>query len=142
MFGFAVLADIIVALHFFYVAFAVGSEILILLGGALRWGWVRGLPFRITHMASVLLVAVESIDGASCPLTVWEYRLRGLAGQRTEEQISFIARLVRGVIFYDFPAWVFMAAYVGFALFVGLTMLIVPPHRRSRYSARSEKSGD
>ncbi len=129
-------------MHFIYVAFAVGGEILILLGGALRWGWVRGLPFRITHMASVLLVAVESIGGAGCPLTTWEYRLRGLAGQRTEEQISFIARLVRGIIFYDFSARVFLAAYVGFALFVGLTFLIVPPHRRSRDSARTENGGD
>jgi hypothetical protein len=130
MSGYAVLADGVVTLHFFYVAFTVGGEILILLGWGLRWAWVRNLAFRITHFSCVALVAVESVVGASCPLTVWEYRLRALAGRSTEAQVSFIARLVRAIIFYDFPAWVFLAAYVGFALLVGLTFILVPPRRK------------
>ena len=100
---FAVLADLIVAIHFCYVAFTVGGELLILTGGLLRWDWVRRLSFRITHLASVVLVAVEASTGTQCPLTVWEYQLRTLAGQRVEAQISFVARLVRSVIFYNFP---------------------------------------
>ena len=131
MAGFALLADIIVVVHFCYVGFTVGGEILILLGGPLRWRWVRNLSFRIVHLASVALVAVEAAAGAQCPLTAWEYQLRMMAGQRVEGQISFIARLVRSVIFYDFPGWVFLAAYVGFAVLVGLTLLLVAPRRRS-----------
>jgi membrane protein YdbS with pleckstrin-like domain len=66
---------------------------------------------------------------------VWEYQLRTLAGQRVEAQISFVARLVRSVIFYNFPAWVFLVAYVGFALLVVLTLFLVPPRwKRSRES--------
>lgn len=38
--------------------------------------------------------------------------------------------LARSIIFYDFPAWVFIAAYVGFALLVGATFLIVPVKKR------------
>jgi hypothetical protein len=53
-----------------------------------------------------------------------------MAGQRGEEQISFIARLVRSVIFYDFPVWVFLAAYVGFTLLAGLSFILVPPRRK------------
>ena len=127
----AFLADLIVVVHFCYVAFTVGGELVILLGGACRWDWVRNVPFRVVHLASVVLVAAEALAGASCPLTVWEYRLRLLAGQGAEEQISFIARLVRSIIFYDLPAWVFLAAYVGFALLVGGTFFIVRPRRRS-----------
>ncbi|MCX7038041.1 MAG: DUF2784 domain-containing protein [Spirochaetes bacterium] len=126
---FAVLADLLVAFHLCYVAFTIGGELLILLGGLLRWGWVRNLSFRIVHLASVVLVAVEASTGTMCPLTVWEYQLRTRAGQKVEAQISFIARLVRSVIFYDFPAWVFLAAYVGFALLVGLTVVLVRPRR-------------
>jgi hypothetical protein len=132
MAGFALLADIIVTVHFCYVGFTVGGEIVILLGGPLRWRWVRNLSFRITHLASVALVAVEALAGAQCPLTIWEYQLRMMAGQRAEGQISFIARLVRSVIFYDFPTWVFLAAYVGFALLVGLTFILVAPRKSPR----------
>ncbi len=129
---YAFLADAIVTLHFLYVAFTIGGELVILLGGLLRWAWVRNLSFRIIHLASVVLVAVEAIGGAQCPLTVWEYRLRALAGQQVEAQVGFIARIVRSIIFYNFPAWVFLAAYVGFALLVGATMLMVRPRRKAR----------
>jgi Protein of Unknown function (DUF2784) len=127
---FAFLADLIVVVHFCYVAFTVGGELVILLGGVLRWAWVRNLAFRVVHLAAVVLVAGEAMAGASCPLTVWEYRLRTMAGQRVEAQISFVARLVRSIIFYNFPAWVFLIVYVGFAVIVGLTFVFLPPRRR------------
>jgi len=129
MVRFTAIADIIVILHLFYVGFTVGGELAILLGGLLRWGWVRNFAFRVVHLASVLLVAVEALAGALCPLTIWEYRLRELAGQQVERQISFFARLVRRIIFYDFPSWVFLCLYVGFAAMVGLTFYLLPPHR-------------
>ena len=127
---FALLADIIVVFHFCYVAFTVGGEVVVLLGGGLKWRWVRNLPFRIVHLAAVVLVAGEALAGASCPLTVWEYALRVRAGQSVEGQISFVARLVRSVIFYDLPAWVFLVAYVAFAALVALTFLVFVPTGR------------
>jgi len=125
----ALLADAVVVLHFGYVLFAVGGEVLLLAGGLLGWRWIRSLPLRPVHLAAVALVAVEALIGVVCPLTMWEYRLRELAGQRAERQLSFVARLVRTVIFYDFPAWVFTLAYVGFALLVAVTFLLFPPRR-------------
>jgi hypothetical protein len=130
--GYALLADLLVSFHFCYVVFAIGGELVILLGGVCRWRWVRNLPFRITHLCAVALVAVESVAGIPCPLTVWEYRLRQLAGQGSEQQISFIVRIVRSIIFYDFPAWVFVLAYVCFALLVAATFLFIRPVRRRR----------
>lgn len=128
----ALLADAVVVLHFGYVIFAVGGEMLVLAGGLLGWRWIRNLPLRLVHLAAVALVAVEALLGAICPLTEWEYRLRVLAGQRTERQLSFVARLVRTVIFYDFPAWVFTVAYVGFAVLVAGTFALFPPQRPRR----------
>ena len=101
----SLLADIIVTVHFCYVGFTLGGEIFILLGGLFRWNWVRNLSFRIVHLASAALVAVEALAGAQCPLTTWEFRLRTAAGQHVEGQVSFVARLLHSVIFYDFPAW-------------------------------------
>ncbi len=129
---FALLADVVLVTHFCYVAFTVGGEIAILVGGWLGWAWVRNLVFRIAHAASVGLVAVEALAGATCPLTTWEYRLRILAGQRVESQVPFVARLVRSIMFYDFPPWVFLVAYVGFAAVVGLTFVLVVPRRGRR----------
>ncbi len=128
---YAVLADIVVTLHLCYVAFTVGGEILILLGAALRWGWVRRLPFRIVHLSACVLVAVEAVLGALCPLTSWEYGLRGLAGQRFESQIPLTARIIRSIIFYDFPPWAFTAAYICFGLVVALTFVLVRPRRKT-----------
>ncbi|HUI72828.1 MAG TPA: DUF2784 domain-containing protein [Spirochaetia bacterium] len=127
---YAFLADLIVVVHFCYVTFTIGGEIATLLGAAVKWNWIRNLPFRIVHVGSVVLVAGEALLGASCPLTVWEYQLRGMAGQRVEAQISFVARLVRSIIFYDLPAWVFLVLYIGFAAIVVLTFVLVPPSRK------------
>ena len=133
---YALLADLIVIVHFCYVTFTVGGELLILVGGALWWPWVRNLAFRLVHLGSVVLVAGEALAGASCPLTMWEYRFRILAGQRVEEQISFVARLLRSIIFYNFPPWVFLVSYVGFAVVVGLTLVLIPPQYKPAQNAR------
>lgn len=76
-------------------------------------------------MAAVVLVAGKALEGAACPLTVWEYGLRVRAGQTVEGQVSFVARLVRSIMFYDLPAWVFLAASVAFAALVAVTFFIV-----------------
>ena len=127
---FGIAADAIVLLHLCYVLFAVGGQVAVLLGWALGWRWIRNMTFRITHLAAVFVVALEALVGVLCPLTEWEYRLRLRAGQNVEQQIPFMARLVRRIIFYDFPGWVFTLTYVLFALLVAVAFLFVPPRRK------------
>lgn len=129
------LADTIVTIHFCYVLFTVGGELAILLGGILRWRPVRNRTFRIIHLCCVTLVALEAAAGMLCPLTEWEYRLRELGGQRVEEQIGFVPRLIRSIIFYDFPSWVFTVMYVGFGALVIITFFLVRPEKRKRRAA-------
>ena len=133
---YAFLADLIVAFHLAYVSFAVGGELLILIGGIAKWEWVKNLPFRIVHLIAVVFVALEALIGIICPLTKWEYNLRRMAGQSAEEDITFVGRLIRMIIFYDFPDWFFTLLYVGFGGLVVLTLLLVPPKRKdNRHSA-------
>lgn len=141
---YGLLANAVLLVHFCYVTFTVGGEVIVLIGAAAKWRWVRNLPFRIVHGAAMVTVAVEALLGVSCPLTVWEYQLRVLAGEHVQSQIPFVARLLRSLIFYDFPAWVFIVAYVSFALLVVLTFLIVPPRpaRRRRAAAGDEPPGE
>ncbi|MDC7239707.1 MAG: DUF2784 domain-containing protein [Spirochaetales bacterium] len=122
----SLLADLIVVIHFLYVLFTVLGEGLILWGGFLKWQWIRNRTFRILHLAAVLLVALEALAGVLCPLTVWEYRLRGMAGQGAEQEVSFVARLIRRIIFYDFPEIFFIFLYTGFGILVIVTALLFP----------------
>jgi hypothetical protein len=128
----ALAADIVVLFHLIYVAFTVGGEVVILIGGIFGLSFVRNFSFRIIHLAAVLFVAAEALLGVLCPLTELEYRLRRAAGQRVEEEITFIGQLIRAVIFYDFPAWFFTLLYAGFGLLVALSFVFIPPHRRSK----------
>ena len=127
---YAFFADLLVLFHFFYVTFAVGGEFFILAGAFLKLGVVRNFAFRIAHLVAVVFVALESLVDVLCPLTEWEYNLRELAGQRVEREISFLGRLLRRIIFYDFPSWAFTLMYVGFGALVILTFIFVPPRRR------------
>ncbi len=126
------LADVVVFIHFLYVLFTVVGELAILLGGALKWHWIRNLPFRIIHLAASFFVAFEVLIGMVCPLTELEYTLRMEAGQYVNTQISFIGKLIRKIIFYNFSPLFFTLLYVGFASLVILSFIFIPPRRKKK----------
>ena len=125
---YAYLADLVALVHCAFVAFVVGGELAVLAGAALGWSWVRNLTFRIAHLAAIVLVALEAVFGVICPLTRWEFLLREIGGERAQMG-TFVGALLHKVLYYDFPAWVFPAAYAGFALVVSATFILVPPRR-------------
>jgi Protein of Unknown function (DUF2784) len=116
------LADAIVVVHFLTVLFVLAGVPLVYVGVALRWAWVRNRRWRVVHLGAIVFIAAESLLGIACPLTVWEYALRGqqYAG-------GFIERWIDQLLFYDAPPWVFTVAYVAFAALVLVTWVAVPP---------------
>jgi hypothetical protein len=120
------LADLVLLVHFAYVAFVVGGLALIWIGCALRWKWVRNWWFRVLHFAAIALVALEALAGVLCPLTWLEDALR----PSDKSGAGFIQRWVSALLFWDFPLWVFTLAYVAFAVLVGLTYRLLPPRPR------------
>lgn len=132
--GYSLLADLIVAVHFLYVMFAVGGQVIIMVGWVCRWQFIKQSTFRISHLIAVAFVALEAVMGIICPLTEWEYNLRQVAGQSVNRDLSFIARLVHTIIFYDFPPWIFTFIHVSFGVLVILTFIFIPPkfHKRER----------
>lgn len=120
------IADAILVVHFLIVAFNIGGLIVVWIGAALGWRWIRNPWFRYAHLAAIGFVAAEALLGIACPLTVWEDMLRG--GTRPE---SFVGRWVRSVMFYQAPEWVFTTAYVAWALATLATLRFVPPRRRA-----------
>ena len=121
-------ADLILLVHFGFVLFVTAGLPLIWIGAALGWRWVRHFWFRAAHLAAILFVAGEALLGLVCPLTEWEDLLRGGPAQ----DAGFIARWVRRLLYWDLPSWVFTAIYVGFALAVLATFLLVRPDPRGR----------
>jgi hypothetical protein len=119
-------ADALLVLHFLIAAFIVAGLVLVWLGAAFGWRWIKNPWFRYAHLGAIAFVATEALLGIACPLTVWEDLLRG--GIRPE---SFVARWVHYFLYYRAPEWVFTVAYVVWASATTITLWLVPPRRRA-----------
>jgi polyferredoxin len=126
----ALLADLVLIAHVGVVVFVVIGQLLFMAGGVLGWAWVRMLWVRLAHLALIAFVVLQSWCGATCPLTVWEQLLRRQAGQNAYAE-SFIAHWLSRLIFFNAPAWVFVAAYSAFGALVLLTWWWIPPRRKT-----------
>jgi len=123
----ALAADLLLVVHFAIAAFVVGGLVLVWIGAAAGWRWVRSPWFRYLHLAAIVVVALEALAGYACPLTVWEDLLRG--GVRPE---SFVGRWVYAALYYRAPEWVFTALYAAWAAATLITLRAVPPRRTAR----------
>jgi hypothetical protein len=125
------LAEIIDATHLLYVLTVIVGLVLVLLGGALGWRWVRNPWIRLVHLSMMLIVAIEAIFDITCPMTDWSDAARG----REIGEESFIGRCVRAVLFpgenaaNPVPSWVFTASYLTFAALIIASFFLVPPRR-------------
>ena len=120
----AALADAILVVHAAFVLFVVGGLVATWIGLALGRPFARNPWFRNLHLAAIAFVVLESLLGMMCPLTVWEYQLRG-----EQSEAGFIQRWVHALLFWSWPAWVFTAIYAAFGLLVALTWWRFPPRR-------------
>jgi hypothetical protein len=123
----AIAADLLLVVHFAIAFFVVAGLILVWIGAAAGWRWVRNPWFRYLHLAAIAFVALEALLGYACPLTVWEDLLRG--GVRPE---SFVGRWVYAALYYRAPEWVFAALYVAWTAATLVTLRFVPPRRKAR----------
>jgi len=121
-----ILADVILIIHVFFVAFVVISLLLIYVGHWLSWAWVKNFWFRIVHLAGIAFVVLESWFGVICPLTIWEMSLRHQAGEATYAG-SFIQRWLQSILYYSAPEWVFILVYTAFGCLVLASWFIVKP---------------
>lgn len=122
------LADALALLHGLIVLFVVGGQALILAGWWRRWAWPRRPWFRWVHLGLIGFVVVQTWLGQLCPLTVWENRLRQLAGEQGYTG-SFVAHWLHKVLYWQAPHWVFVAVYTAFGLIVVISFLYYPPRR-------------
>ena len=124
------LADIVLGLHITVVLFVVFGLLLVLVGGVMKWRWVRNPWFRALHLLCIGIVVAQAWAGVVCPLTTLEMWLRGLGGDNVYAG-SFITHWMQSLLYYDAPAWVFTAAYTVFGLLVALSWVWIKPIRNS-----------
>ncbi len=134
------IADFIVVLHAAFFLFVVLGLVVILLGIAFRWDWVRNIWFRSLHLAAIGFVVLEALVGMTCPLTRWENQLRKQGGQEGYPG-DFIGYWAHRLIFFDAEPWVFTASYITFGLAVLAAFILAPPRWRVRPKRESMTTG-
>ena len=121
------LADIVLVIHFAFVAFVVVGLLIIWLGFFLRWRFVRNFYFRAAHILSMAVVLLESIFGVVCPLTEWEIQLRELGDQVAYGGQTFIQYWVHKVMFFQWEETTFEIIYFCFFTALVLSFVFVRP---------------
>ncbi|MFO0027603.1 MAG: DUF2784 domain-containing protein [Pseudomonadota bacterium] len=124
-------ADALLVAHVGVVLFVVGVAVLVPLGAARGWRWVRHRQLRLLHLAAITFIAAQAWLGELCPLTEWEQGLRGLAGEAAHAE-SVIGYWLGRLLYIDAPWWAFVAVYTAFAAFVAALWKRVPPARGRR----------
>ena len=134
---FLLAADAVLLLHVLFVAFVVAGLVLVLVGKIRAWFWVRNPWFRLAHLIAIGVVVLQSWLEVICPLTTMEMALRARAGDTVYSE-SFISYWLGTILYYQAPAWAFVASYTVFGATVVASWFLVPPRpftRRGHSSA-------
>ncbi len=115
-------AVIVLLVHLTIIVFNVAGLVLIPLGAWRRWRWVRSFGWRLAHLLSLAVVALQALAGRACFLTDWQAQLSD-GSQGT----PLIAGWINRLIYLPLPLWVFTAAYVLIWIYVALLWWRVPP---------------
>lgn len=118
----SIAADVVLVLHFGIAAWIVLGLCALWLGGWLNWRWTRHRLFRWLHASAIIVVALQSVLGIRCPLTVWEDALRGMPSET-----SFVQRWVGRLLYYDLPDVAFTASYLVAVAATALAWRAFPP---------------
>ena len=118
----ALIADLVLALHFGIALFITLGLALIPLGFTYSWKWIRNRRFRQIHAGLMLFVAIEAMFAITCPLTVLEARLRD-----TPAPESFWAYHLNQLLYWDLPPTFFLGLYLLCSIWVVFLWLRIPP---------------
>jgi hypothetical protein len=125
------LAQLVLSLHLVVIAFNIAGLVAIPLGARLGWGWVRIRSWRVLHVASWVVVAVQAVAGRACFLTYWQDDLAGAGGET-----PLVMRWVNALIYWPLPMWAFTAIYL--ALF-GYVLALWRRVRPSRHPSSARR---
>lgn len=114
----------ILFMHLAVIAFNVVGCLLIPVGAWRGWHWVRGFWWRLAHLLSLALVALQALLGRACFLTIWQGDLSGVARVQ-----PLIAGWINRLIYWPMPLWAFAVAYVVVLAYVVALWVFVRPKK-------------
>ena len=122
------LADLVVGIHVMYVGYVLVGQLAIIVAAPFRWEWARNPWFRFSHLLAIGIVAYEALNDIRCPITIWEEKLRLLAGQDIAAGQSFMGRLFHDLLFYpNLPEIFFNTLHVAMFVLVVQGLVMFPP---------------
>lgn len=135
---YALLADVIVTLHFSVVLFMILGFLGICVGWPLGWRWIRNPWFRWPHLGIMAYIVLNALRGELCFLTHWESAARERAGQLQASEVSFIGRLFHELTFVEVSQdWLGRIYYLVGALVLVQCLFIRPRPFRPRNASPS-----
>ena len=127
----ALIGGLVLAAHLAVIGFNIFGLVAIPLGAWRGWNFVRARGWRLLHLASLAVVALQALLGRACFLTIWQDDLSG--GEASD---PLIMRVVNGLIYWPLPMWAFTAAYVALFVYVLALWRFVPPRPSRRPFSR------
>lgn len=112
----------VLALHLAVIAFNVAGCVLVPIGAWRHWRWVREFRWRLAHLLSLAVVALQALLGRACFLTIWQGELSGVS-----HAPPLVAGWIDRLIYLPLPLWMFAVAYVVVFAYVIALWVFVPP---------------
>src|SRR5215218_6498312 len=134
---YGIAADLVVAVHFAYIAYVVVGQLAITVAAPFRWQWARNPWFRFSHLAVIAFVVYEQFYNIRCFLSVWEEKLKEWGGVAPNaENNTFVGRVATSLFKFetipqDHPF--FYAIYIGMFLIVAQALVMYPPRMFTRW---------
>ena len=92
---------------------------------------MRGFWWRLAHLLSFAVVAVQAMLGRACFLTIWQGDLSGTAHVQ-----PLLEEWMNHLIYWPLPVWVFAVAYVVLFVYVIALWIWVRPRRLTSHRMR------
>lgn len=119
------LGQLVLAVHIAVIVFNVAGLVVIPLGAARGWRFVRRRGLRLLHLGSLAVVAAQAALGRACFLTDWQ---AALTGEGAHDPL--IMRWINGLIYWPLPMWVFSTMYLAVLAYVVALWWWVRPEAR------------
>jgi hypothetical protein len=122
------LAPAIIATHVAIILFNLFGLIVVPIGAARGWDFVRIPWWRVLHIVLLAAVVAQALASRACILTLWQSDLAGTVASPMPLIMSWVDRL----IYWKLSIWVFAALYTAVFGYAVALLWLVPLRRTGR----------
>jgi len=123
---FAELSGIVLYFHLAVILFIIFGFIAVPFGAKFKKKFIYEFWWRLTHLAAMVVVAVQAMLGKACFLTYIQSDLLESAGKKGYT-VPFIQTYIDRIIYHNFPIWIFSIVYVILFLYTLYLWFRFPP---------------